>query len=282
MSNMSFGGPWTDDKLEILRRYLDAYTTALKNQPFNLIYVDAFAGGGSWTPRSGYSLEDYRDFQELHKGSSRIALEIQNKAFDRLVFIDTDPQNINSLQALQSEFLNHNIEIVNADANAVLPRFRDELADFDRAVVFLDPYKTEVAWSTVEAIAHSKKIDCWILFPLMAVTRIMARNNEPTPVLAGRLDRVFGGREFWQDLYRPSPQLSLFGEEPRHERLQGSERIADRYRTRLESMFARVAPTRRILKNSRQSPMFDLFFAASNPSGANRAVTIADYILSHW
>ena len=48
---MSFGGPWTNDKLEILRRYLDAYTTALKNQPFNLIYVDAFAGGGSWTPR---------------------------------------------------------------------------------------------------------------------------------------------------------------------------------------------------------------------------------------
>ena len=40
----SFGSDWTSDKLQILRAYLDAYTTAMKNQPFTLIYVDAFAG----------------------------------------------------------------------------------------------------------------------------------------------------------------------------------------------------------------------------------------------
>ena len=43
---MDFGGPWTQQKLNILEHYLDAYTTALKNQPFRLVYIDAFAGTG--------------------------------------------------------------------------------------------------------------------------------------------------------------------------------------------------------------------------------------------
>ena len=282
MNNMSFGGPWTNDKLEILRRYLDAYTTALKNQPFNLIYVDAFAGGGSWTPRSGYLSEDYGDFQTLRQGSPRIALEIQDKAFDRFVFIETDPSNITSFRSLKGDFPDHETEIFNDDANKVLPSFCDSLADFDRAVVFLDPYATQVAWSTVEAIAHSRKIDCWILFPLMAVTRMMARNNEPTRTLAARLDRIFGERDHWQGLYSQSPQLSLFGEDPNQTRPPGSGRIADLYRGRLDSVFARVAPTRKLFKNSRESTMFELFFGASNPVGAPTAIRIADHILSNW
>ena len=44
--SVNVGGKWTIDKLDILERYLDAYTTALKNQPFKLMYIDAFAGTG--------------------------------------------------------------------------------------------------------------------------------------------------------------------------------------------------------------------------------------------
>ena len=35
-----FGGEWTVHKLNILECYLDAYTTALKKQPFDLVYID--------------------------------------------------------------------------------------------------------------------------------------------------------------------------------------------------------------------------------------------------
>ena len=42
----SYGGPWTIEKLNILEKYLDAYTTALKKTPFKLMYIDAFAGTG--------------------------------------------------------------------------------------------------------------------------------------------------------------------------------------------------------------------------------------------
>ena len=282
MSSISFGGQWTSEKLEILRRYLDAYTTALKNQRFTLTYVDAFAGEGLWTPATGYETADYGDFTGVREGSPRIALGVQDRAFDRFVFIEKNAGRVRSLRTLLVEFRERDISVLEDDANVALPRFCAQMTDSDRAVVFLDPYATQVAWSTVEAIAGTGKIDCWILFPTMAVARLMTRNSEPTPVLAGNLDRIFGGREHWQDLYSPSPQLSLFGEDPAQIRLAGSERIAEQYRQRLDSAFVKVAATRRTFRNSRESPMFELFFAASNPVGASTAIRIANHVLSHW
>lgn len=41
-------GPWSADKLAALEAYLAFYNTALKNQPFERVYIDAFAGA----PRS--------------------------------------------------------------------------------------------------------------------------------------------------------------------------------------------------------------------------------------
>ena len=83
------------------------------------------------------------------------------------------------------------------------------MSDFDRAVVFLDPYATEVSWMTVEEVAKTKKIDCWILFPLMAVARMMPTDKEPNEAWARRLDRIFGDRQHWQQSYHDSPQFSL-------------------------------------------------------------------------
>lgn len=286
MTNMRFGGPWTEQKLNILRGYLDAYTTLMKekpskDRPFRLIYVDAFAGGGLWSPKSGYSEDIYGEAQELHKGSPLFALEVNSKPFDKLVFIEKDPLRTQSLKQIQKSHTGRDIEIMNADANSAIPMFCDGLGDFDRAVVFLDPYATEVEWQTIEAIARTEKIDCWILFPLMGIFRLMPRGNEPPPAWALRLDRVFGDRVHWEGLYSPTPQLSFFDDDPKLERAPAAG-IAAQYQKRLQSVFAKVAPTGRTLRNSKGAPMFELFFAASNPSGAVPAVNIADYLLSRW
>ena len=284
MTPTPFGGDWTQDKLRILALYLDAYTTALKAQPFQLVYVDAFAGTGAYHPGSSYSSEDYGDFRELHEGSPRIALGITDKPFDRFVFIEKDPVRSQSLQRLIRENPNRNIEISTFDANYVLPRFCDTLGPNERAVVFLDPYATQVSWSTVERLAKTLKIDCWILFPLMAIARMMPRYNEPLEALARQLDRIFGNRDHWEDFYQVAQQqqLPMFTDAPAQERIIGSDQIAGRYRERLESVFEKVAPTSRTLNNSKNSPMFELLFAASNPRGASIAVRIANHILENW
>jgi three-Cys-motif partner protein len=64
-----FGGSWTEKKLEILKKYLDAYNTALKNQPFKRVYIDAFAGTGYRQQRKlKYEIPDL--FAELGQGES--------------------------------------------------------------------------------------------------------------------------------------------------------------------------------------------------------------------
>ena len=285
MTDGSFGGPWTQQKLRILSLYLDAYTTALKNQPFRLIYVDAFAGEGSWRPGSAYTT-DYDDFRELHKGSPRIALGITEKPFDRLIFIEKDSQRFELLRKLHEEFPRRDIEVLNEDAEIALPAFCQDLRIDERAVVFLDPFATEVSWAMVEGIARTQKIDCWILFPLSAIARMMPRKNEPSAELSNQLDRIFGGREHWQDFYSSSPQprlpLQLFEDELKQIRSSDSSQIAQRYRDRLESTFEKVAPSGREFKNSKNSPIFQLFFAASNPNGAKIAVNIAKSIIDNW
>ena len=49
-------GPWAEEKLDCLRKYLTAYTTILKDTRFRYFYLDAFAGPGSLEIRAG---DDY-------------------------------------------------------------------------------------------------------------------------------------------------------------------------------------------------------------------------------
>ena len=232
--------------------------------------------------RTEESRADYDEFNEFRQGSTRIALEIDDKPFDRLIFIDKDAVAAEALLNLKSEHSGRHIEVLQGDANDKVPEFCRSMGSFDRAVAFLDPFATQLSWSTVQAIARTEKIDCWILFPLMAVARMMPKDKEPDEALAEELDRIFGGREYWQQSYRDSLQLPLFENDQRRQRTEGSEQIADSYRDRLRTVFHSVAPTRCTLKNSKGAPLFELFFAVSNPNGAGTAMRIANHILKGW
>ena len=51
MTVFSFGGNWSTLKLEIVRKYLGAYTTIMNKyrDRFQYVYIDAFAGTGYQT-----------------------------------------------------------------------------------------------------------------------------------------------------------------------------------------------------------------------------------------
>ncbi|MEA2552969.1 MAG: hypothetical protein QOJ65_1145, partial [Fimbriimonadaceae bacterium] len=55
--------------------------------------------------------------------------------------------------------------------------------------------------------------------------------------------------------------------------------IADFLHTRLASIFPRGADSAAVLRNSNNSPLFLLTFAAANPKGAATAVKIANHLL---
>ena len=107
-TGLLFGGDWTEQKLAILAEYLAAYNTALKNQPFTRVYVDAFAG-------TGYRENRQKEFgvvdifeetrqdepQRFLKGSAKRALEVQ-PPFHRYVFVESEPENVRALESLRT------------------------------------------------------------------------------------------------------------------------------------------------------------------------------------
>ena len=95
---LSFGGGWTEQKLNILSDYLSAYNKALKNQPFSRVYVDAFAGTGYRQQRqdqfqlpSLFEEAGQDESQRFLKGSAKRALEAR-PSFNRYIFVNQIPR----------------------------------------------------------------------------------------------------------------------------------------------------------------------------------------------
>lgn len=272
---MQFGGPWTVKKLQILEAYLDAYTTALKNKPFKLIYIDAFAGTGQIESQ----LED-GDTIGFLRGSTERALGIRDKPFDELIFIEKDAVRCAELAKLRGHYPERNIRIERAEANGFLNSLRKDWHAC-RGVLFLDPFATAVEWSTLNWIGSLNALDTWILFPVSAIVRMLPASRQPDDISrkwASRLTSVFGN-ESWRGLYRDDPQLTLFGES-RSIRERGVDGLLRIYRENLESVFGdRFLRTSRRLVSSTGSPLFEFMFCVGNPSGIGVAKPIAKYIL---
>jgi three-Cys-motif partner protein len=282
-----FGGDWTQEKLNILREYLQAYNTALKNQPFVRVYVDAFAGTGYRQARqkqfqtSDVFAELFEDeSQQFLKGSAKLALE-SSPPFDRFIFVENDLGKIAELQKLANEHPDKvdQICIEQKDANEFIQEYcSSEDWSKTRAVVFLDPFATQVEWKTIEAIAETQAIDLWYLFPLMAVNRLLA--NDPGKTWRNPLNRVFGTDEWFERFYRSHQIDDIFGESVEVVRKAcNTDAISQFFRERLEKVFTKVAKSPRILSNTKNTPLFQLFFAAGNPNGAPIACRIAEYLL---
>ena len=80
-----FGGDWTDNKLERLKKYLAEYIKILKNKPFKFAYIDAFAGTGYRKLKTDnrhmipslFPELAQKNSQKLLDGSARIALRTE-------------------------------------------------------------------------------------------------------------------------------------------------------------------------------------------------------------
>jgi three-Cys-motif partner protein len=286
-----FGGPWTEQKLGALRAYLVAYQTIFKRNPqasfYRTIYVDAFAGTGQ---RDAGDLSDQAslfgyddDMRRFQQGSAAIALSIPEK-FDRYAFIDEKQSHVRKLDELiRREFpeLVDRCQIERGDANNWLQNWcRSESWRSQRAVVFLDPYGMAVEWATLQAIAATKAIDLWVLFPLgIGASRVLPTDMPPEGTWADRLSKLFGTDEWRDRFYRKQPKSDLFeNSDETWTKVAGVPQILDFFLERMKDIFARVVDRPMILKNSRNSPMYALCFAAGNPRGANAAVNIATYL----
>lgn len=147
-------------------------------------------------------------------------------------------------------------------------------------MVFLDPFGATVDWQTLEAIARTKALDVWYLFPLFGLYRNAP--HDPAALDESKrqtLTRMLGTDE-WQQLFyqaKKSGQEDLFSG-PSYEpvtRVVTIDEMEAFWKRRLEGIFEAVLKPKRLPEKG--APMFSLFFAVSNP----RAIRVASRIAGH-
>ena len=288
MSKQSFGGDWTEEKLNRVRKYLPAYTTILKEYNFKYAYIDAFAGTGyrtlKDTEEEGQLLLPElieQEPQQFMDGSARIALQVEPR-FDKYIFIEKDKNKIPDLEQLKLEFSekSQDIIIINDDANTYLQQLCIKNWKANRAVLFLDPFGMQIPWGTIVSIARTEAIDLWYLFPLgIAVNRLLTKDGNIKESLRIRLNETFGTTDWFDNFYTETLQLNLFDNNSPRKKTADYESIGRYFVERLKTVFAGVAENPLILRNSRNSPLYLLCFASANPKGSKTAIKIAQHIL---
>lgn len=282
MTSQKFGGDWTAKKLNIFTSYLDAYLIALQNQKFKKIYIDAFAGTGEIETSDG---------EAYLAGSAKRALSAE-KRFDYYYFIESDESKASELEhMIDTEFphLKRFTTVYRGDANEKLGKIINDIDwRFNRGLLFLDPYATQVDWATLERVAGKKSIDVWYLFPFSALNRMLPKNGKYGS-WENTIDRLLGDNGWRTEFYKKDPQVSLFDlglidggeDEDRVIKDASLEHIKEYIISRLETTFPCVSNNPRIFKNSKESTMFLFCFAISNESVAAQrlALRIADHIL---
>ena len=259
-------GSWSVYKLNLLRKYLEAYVTVLRNQSWckGYEYIDGFAGTGK--PKT-------RDEQQYVDGSPRVALELSN-SFTKYHFIESSNWRIDKLKRLRKEFSSQQIEVYPGDCNDVLRRKivpTLPMKSFKRALAFLDPFGMELEWSTLEEVARIETIEVFLNFSVMAINRNvrLRRKEDISHAVREQMDR-FWGTEWEAELYEE--QQKLFGPETVRIKQSGKE-LGERFQNRLKEIFPHTTvPV--LMTNSKNAPLYCLVFAGHNPTGVKIANNI--------
>ena len=216
VTTQQFGSAHTERKLQAVQKYLGAFTTALKKQSFDLLYVDACAGSGSSAARQHDGQGRLIDADDITIGSAVRALEIITP-FDRYFLNDAKQKNTRSLNAIVAERftnLQDRVTVMQSDANtALIDLCNTTNWRKSRAVVFLDPFGLQLDFSMVSALGKTEAVDLWYLVPVLGMSRQIKANGSILEPGGSRVDRLLGTTEWRNSATVEEPGgTDLFGE----------------------------------------------------------------------
>ena len=260
------------------------YQNALKNQPYlQTHYVDAFAGTGKiplksngielqlWDDEQGDPTEDSDNFIT---GSTRLALEIE-PPFESYTFVE---KSRSKFQELSDTFETHRhlnkISFKKGDANSEVSNFCKQMRTSDRAIIFLDPFGSQVEWNTIEKIAATEKVDLWYLFPSgVSVFRQISNKGTVDPTHVAAIDRIYGTTDWREEFLKPRFSTDLFGNGIlKHEKVVTAEIAADFMIERLKKVFKGGVADFKIELGKHAYPSYHLLFAWANPHPKAKAL----------
>lgn len=284
----SWGGPWTEKKLQAFAKYVWSYLIIMKKHPYwKTIYFDGFAGSGDRGDNTSELMPQLTITQEeerVYQGAAERVLNLaDNLSFDYYYFVDKDESSLERLKArLQAmpESKGKALVFRSGDANQWIQELAKALKQKKpslAALALLDPFGMQINWESIEALKGTKS-DVWILVPTgMIVNRLLGKQGELKSV--EKLRSFFGMTEdeIRDAFYSAEKSVTLFGEEEIVKKaMKPIEKIAALYVQRLKTVWPEVTDKPLRLENSRGVPIFHLIFASNN----NHAVKIASQIIS--
>ena len=290
----AWGGSWTEEKLDALEKYVNAYLTIMNVQKnkygWKLIYFDGFAGSGSRNEDGTQTVSDlmldlfndeYIDEEELntYKGAAERVLGIKQSGFDWYCFVDKNKASSQQLEERLAPFKNEkNLVFRTSDANEQVSLLAQSLHKNKAlaSLVLLDPFGMQVDWASIEKLKDTRT-DLWILIPTgVIVNRLLDRKCELTHI--EKLTSFFGkDEEFLKEyFYKKRKVDTLFGETEIIEKVKKPiEKIAELYISQLKTIFKYVTEKPLVLYNTRNTPIFHFACASNNQT----AITIASQII---
>lgn len=178
-------GKWSREKHHFLRRYVDAFTVAMRDK-FELHYVDLFAGAG---------IERIECDSSLEWGSPLIAA---HAGFSKLHLCELDPSKLAALLVrIRRARPGKDDEILCADANVGVSTIIASIPEQGTlTLAFLDPFGLHIAFETLRALSR-RRSDLIIFFPdRLDIERNWEKYYWSNP--ASNLDSVLGPNCDWR------------------------------------------------------------------------------------
>lgn len=291
----SWGGAWTEEKLNAFEKYVNAYLTIMNKYrgqyDWKLIYFDGFAGSGSRNEETFFDdsqlIIDLIDEHQIsteeltpYKGAAERVLGIAQEGFDYYYFIDKDATSSQLLEEKLGPFQNgRQLVFRHSDANTQVSELATAMHKNRKlkSLVLLDPFGMQVNWASIEKLKGTGT-DLWILIPTgVIVNRLLDRKCKLTHI--EKLTSFFGkDEEFLKSYFYSTRQdNTLFGDVEVIEKVKEPIRkIAELYIQQMKTIFKHVTEQPLVLYNTRNAPIFHFACASNNES----AIKIAHEIIN--
>ena len=238
--HMDSVGSWSADKHHFLKRYIDAFTTSMKDRNWgSLHYIDLFAGAGIERIRGA----------GLEWGSPLIAAQTR-LPFARIHVCEKNRKRFEALKERINRYPQPNTpQLIHGDANLVVNDILNEIPDDSLTLAFLDPFGLHLNFETIQQLS-ARRADLIIFFP-------------------DHLDALRN----WENVYKGKPDSNLdrtlgtntwLNELSESARDNWAQVLQDIYQRQIRSLTYTEFETERI-SNSQGRFLYKLLFCANHP-----------------
>jgi three-Cys-motif partner protein len=187
-------GAWARDKYRMIHLYQTLFSTGMKFQWDQRVYIDLYAG-------AGYSR--LRGTQTILAGSPILALSVTDP-FDKYIFCDEDSEKLNALRVrAPREHAGAEISYIEGDCNEKVSEIIAAIPPYSAqkkvlSLCFVDPYDLGIKFETLRRLA-TRYVDLLCLLALYMdanrnYQRYVSEDSQKVDDLLGRKD----WREKWR------------------------------------------------------------------------------------